>query len=181
MAQEHPMITGIVTHTPLWVWPLLAFLLYRGWQASRDRETPLVKALAMPVAMLGLSLSGLLLIFSAHPVNAALGAVAMLATGFFSFRSRAAAAIRVDAARHRIAQRGSWMPLLLTLGIFTVKYSAAIMLALHPQLASNVWFTLPLAALYGAFAGIFAGRLLRIVHLYRRSLAGHVRTGPVPG
>ncbi|MBB5390140.1 hypothetical protein FB599_1725 [Herbaspirillum sp. SJZ130] len=175
------MIAGIVTHTPLWVWPLLAFLLYRGWQASRDQETPLVKALAMPVVMLGLSLSGLLLSFSAHPANALPGAVAMLAAGFLSFHSRAAAAIGVDAARRRIAQRGSWQPLLLTLGIFTVKYSAAVMLALHPQLASMAWFTLPQAALYGAFSGIFAGRLLRIVHLYRRALAGHAQADPALG
>lgn len=174
------MIIGIVTHTPLWVWPLLAFLLYRGWQAGCDREVPLLKALAMPVVMLGLSLSGLLLGFGAHPANALLGAAAMLVAGFFSFHSRSAA-IRVDAARHRIALRGSWQPLLLTLGIFAVKYSAAVTLALHPQLASNVRFALPQAGLYGIFSGIFAGRLLRIMHLYRLALAGRTQAGAVPG
>ncbi|WP_366005120.1 DUF6622 family protein [Herbaspirillum sp.] len=181
MAQEHPMVIGIVTHTPLWVWPLLAFLLYRGWQAGRDREIPLFSALAMPVVMLALSLSGLLLSFGHHPANALLGAAAMLVAGFFGFRSRAAAAIRVDAVRRRIALRGSWQPLLLTLGIFAVKYSAAVALALHPELASNTWFALPQAALYGIFSGIFAGRLLRIVHLYRRALAGAAQPGVVPG
>lgn len=175
------MIVGIVTHTPLWVWPLLAFLLYRGWQAGRDREVPLIQALALPVVMLGLSLSGLLLGFGAHPANALLGAAAMLVAGFLSFRGRAAAAIRIDAVRHRIALRGSWQPLLLTLGIFVVKYSAAVALALHPQLASNVWFAWPLAALYGVFSGIFAGRLLRIMHLYRLALAGCAQAGAVPG
>ncbi|WP_338064260.1 DUF6622 family protein [Herbaspirillum robiniae] len=181
MEQEPSMITGIISHTPLWVWPLLAFLLYRGWQATRDRETPLFKALAVPVVMFGLSLSGLLLSFGAHPGNALLGAATLLATGWLSFSSRAAAAIRVDTANHRIAQRGSWQPLLLTIGIFGVKYAAAVALALHPQLAADPWFALPQAALYGMFAGVFAGRLLRILHLYRRALSGAGDTPPVAG
>ncbi|KAF1048317.1 MAG: hypothetical protein GAK35_00342 [Herbaspirillum frisingense] len=175
------MIAAIVSHTPLWVWPLLAFLLYRGWQAGRDRETPLLKALAVPLVMFALSVSGLLLSFGAHPLNAVLGAAALLVAGFFSFRSRATAAIRVDAARHRIAQRGSWQPLLLTVGIFAVKYSAAVALALHPQLAADPWFALPQSLLYGAFAGIFTGRLLRIMHLYRRALAGDGETPAAAG
>ena len=32
------MIQQIVSHTPVYVWALLAFLLYRGYLASRDRE-----------------------------------------------------------------------------------------------------------------------------------------------
>jgi hypothetical protein len=165
------MIVAIISHTPLWVWPLLAFLLYRGWQARRDRETPILKALALPVVMLWLSLSGLLAAFHAHSLNAALGAGALLLSALLSFRSRAARAIRVDAAGHRIVQRGSWQPLLLTMGIFAVKYAAAATLALQPQLASQAWFALPQAMLYGAFSGVFAGRLLRILHLYRRALS----------
>jgi hypothetical protein len=175
------MIAAIVSHTPLWVWPLLAFLLYRGWQASRDRETPLLKALAVPVAMLGLSLSGLLGGVAAHPLNALLGVIALLAAGWLSFCSRAARAIRVDTVKHRVIQRGSWQPLLLTVGIFVIKYSAAVTLALHPQLAADPRFALPLAALYGAFSGIFAGRLLRILHLYRRAQADAGETAATAG
>ncbi|MBP0600414.1 hypothetical protein J8I26_20050 [Herbaspirillum sp. LeCh32-8] len=165
------MIVAILSHTPLWVWPLLAFLIYRGWQASRDRETGLVKTLALPLVMLALSLSGLFGTFETHPLNALLGAGALLVSALLSFGSRAARAIRVDAASRRIVQRGSWQPLLLTLSIFAVKYAAAVTLALHPQLAAQAWFALPQALLYGAFAGVFAGRLLRILHLYRRAAA----------
>lgn len=163
------MIVAILSHTPSWVWPLLAFLLYRGLQATRDRETGLLKALAVPVVMLVLSLSGLLGTFDAHPLTALLGAAALLLSAWLSFGSRAARAIRLDASGRRLIQRGSWQPLLLTVGIFAVKYAAAVSLALHPQLASQAWFTLPQALLYGAFSGVFAGRLLRIVHLYRRA------------
>lgn len=175
------MIAAIISHTPLWVWPLLAFLLYRGWQASRDRETPILKALTLPVVMLWLSLSGLLGAFHAHPWNALLGAAALLLSGLLSFRSGTARAIRLDSTGRRLIQRGSWQPLLLTVGIFVVKYAASVMLALQPQLASQAWFALPQAALYGAFSGVFAGRLLRILHLYRRMLAGREEAPAVVG
>lgn len=175
------MIVAIVSHTPLWVWPLLAFLLYRGWQAARDRETPILKALALPVVMLGLSLSGLLGTFHAHPGNALLGAAALLLSALLSFNSRAARAIRLDAGARRLLQRGSWQPLLLTVGIFTVKYAAAVTQAMHPQLAAQAWFALPQAALYGAFSGVFAGRLLRILHLYRCTLSSPGRASAGTG
>lgn len=164
------MLIAIVSHTPLWVWPLLAFLLFRGWQATRDRETSLFKALAVPLVMLGLSLSGLIVVFGHHPANAVLGAVALLMSALMSFYSRNAAQIRVDAVSHRIVQRGSWQPLLLTMGIFTVKYTAAVVLTMHPQWATQACFALPQAMLYGAFSGAFAGRLLRILYLHRLAM-----------
>lgn len=175
------MIVAIVSHTPLWVWPLLAFLLYRGWQASRDRETAIPQALAVPLVMLWLSLTGLLGSVAAHPLHALLGAGALLLSAVFSFRSRAARALHLDATKRRLIQRGSWQPLLLTAGIFAVKYTAAVLLALHPQLARAAWFALPQAALYGAFSGVFCGRLLRIVHLYRNAGGGDGRTSAAAG
>ena len=42
----------IILRTPLWVWPLLAFLVYRGLLASVDRETSLKKAFVIPAVML---------------------------------------------------------------------------------------------------------------------------------
>lgn len=32
-----PGLLDIVTHTPLWVWPLIAYALYAGWARTRDR------------------------------------------------------------------------------------------------------------------------------------------------
>ena len=38
----------IILRTPLWVWVLLAFLVYRGMLASVNRETSLKKAFIIP-------------------------------------------------------------------------------------------------------------------------------------
>lgn len=176
-----PTVVAIISHTPLWVWPLLAFLLYRGWQARATRELPILRALALPLVMLGLSLSGLVLGLGHHAGSAVLGAAALVLSAWLSYRSRAARAIQVDAVQHRLRQRGSWQPLLLTMGIFVVKYTAGALQGLHPELLAQPWFALPQAALYGAFAGIFAGKLLRIVQLYRQAHAQRGQAGVAAG
>ncbi|MDO4723626.1 MAG: hypothetical protein Q4A97_02570, partial [Comamonadaceae bacterium] len=43
---------GLITHTPLWVWPLLAALLALGLLQTRARRVSLARALALPLAML---------------------------------------------------------------------------------------------------------------------------------
>jgi hypothetical protein len=45
--------------TPIYVWALLAFLLYRGYLASKDREMSLFKVALIPLVMLGLALAGI--------------------------------------------------------------------------------------------------------------------------
>lgn len=42
----------ILIHTPVWVWMLLAFLLWQGIQAMRPRRTPIWRALIVPVAFI---------------------------------------------------------------------------------------------------------------------------------
>ncbi|MGO4839398.1 DUF2306 domain-containing protein, partial [Rhizobiaceae sp. 2RAB30] len=56
-ATEHgPTVVDIVTHTPLWVWPLLLYVLYAGWKATRDRVVAPWRLLVMPAVATGLAL-----------------------------------------------------------------------------------------------------------------------------
>lgn len=175
------LILAILSHTPMWVWPLLAFLIFRGLQATRTRQTPLWRALVLPLVMFGLSVFGLLQGLSAHALASALGALALLVGAWLGFHGPSTRRITVDVARQRLILPGSWQPLLLTLAVFALKYSAAVLLAMHPALATADWFTLPLAALYGAMAGLFAGRMLRIMHLYVRATAAAGRGAQAAG
>ena len=52
------MLQQIFSHTPLYVWAILGFLVYRGVLASRAREVTLRKLCIIPLVMLALSLSG---------------------------------------------------------------------------------------------------------------------------
>lgn len=169
------MIDQLISHTPTYVWALLAFLIYRGVLASRDREMTLTRLVIIPLVMLGLTLSGL---NSQGPLGAGAWAVWMLgmlaaaavAAGALG-RSADAAHIVVNRSAGTLVQRGSWAPLALMLAIFAVKYAVAVIGAVQPALLHHVGFAAAVTALFGVFNGIFLGRLARYVQAWLRQPA----------
>jgi hypothetical protein len=169
---NHPQALGaIVKNTPTWVWGLLAGLTALGLSQVRDRTASLARITIMPVVMTALAIWGIVSAFSASPM---FGYV-MLAWMF-------AAAVMLalitpmsppkgacyDAASRTFALPGSWVPMLLILGIFLTKYFVGVELAMQPSLARDGQYTLVVGALYGAFSGIFTGRALRLWRLAYR-------------
>jgi uncharacterized membrane protein len=170
-ASMSPMLSQIAANTPLWVWGLLAGLLALGFSQVRDRTASLVRITVMPVAMTGLSLWGTATAFGASP----LFGYTMLAWMFATAVALAvviprpvAAGTSYDPATRSFALPGSWVPMLLILGIFLTKYIAGVNLAMHPELARDGLFTLAAGTLYGLFSGIFAGRAARLWLLVHR-------------
>jgi hypothetical protein len=163
------MLQQILTHTPLWVWAVLAFLLYRGLLASADRDIALKRVFVIPVVMFALALQGIVSGFGAVPVAAPVWLACMLAGTALAWRAFDHDRIRIDAARRMIFQRGSWTPLLLMMGVFCTKYAVGVALSLQPGLAQQLWFAISVCTLYGLFNGIFLGQALRIAVLYRQA------------
>jgi hypothetical protein len=160
------MLQQIILKTPLWVWPLLAYLIYRGILAMKDRESSMIRAAIIPVAMLALSLQGILSTFGGA---AALGAwAAFLLIGTAASRALVdPASVSADPQRGTVTQKGSWVPLALMMSIFVTKYAVNIALAIDAGLRHEPAFVIAISALYGIFNGVFAGRLLRTVAAYR--------------
>jgi hypothetical protein len=75
---------------------------------------------------------------------------------------------RFDAHTRTFHVPGSWVPLVLMVGIFASKYVVGVALNLHPELMHEATFTLGFSALNGAFSGVFAARAIR---LWRLALA----------
>lgn len=173
MLVAHPQMLGtVLKSTPVWVWGLLAGLIWLGLSQARDRTAGLARVTIMPVVMTGLSLWGTISAFGNSPM---FGYV-MLAWMF-----TAAVALAVitpmavppgtvyDPATRTYAMRGSLVPLALILGIFLTKYVVGVELAMKPTLAQDGEYTLIVGALYGLFSGIFSGRTARLWLLARRS------------
>ncbi|WP_307720826.1 MULTISPECIES: DUF6622 family protein [unclassified Duganella] len=160
---ERIMIAQIVSHTPTYVWALLAFLLYRGALASRDRELAMRALFVIPVVMIGLSLSSM----NGHGALGS-GVWAMWLLGVLpgvvvTWRLGSGVPIVVDRAAGTVRQRGSWLPLMLMIAIFCTKYAVAVTTAMHPELAQNPLFAATVTLLFGLFNGVFVGRLARYV------------------
>ncbi|KRB99988.1 hypothetical protein ASE11_10105 [Hydrogenophaga sp. Root209] len=60
---------------------------------------------------------------------------------------------------------------MLIVGIFLVKYVVGVDLAMEPQLVQETPYVLCVAALYGAFTGVFVGRASRLWRLPLRPAA----------
>ncbi len=156
------MFIAILHHTPGWVWALLAALVVLGLSQTRDRQASVVRVVAFPLGMVGLSLYGLVGAFGPQPLALAawvLGAGAAL--GF----ARGAVAIRGaswKAATRSVQLPGSWVPLALIVAVFVIKYGVGVNLALQPSLAGDPAFSGGCSLAYGFFSGLFLARALSL-------------------
>ena len=133
----------VISHTPYWVWGMLAGLVGLGASQLRDRSASLLRTQLMPLGMAAFSVAGLL---SAFGGSASSGVQAV--------------GLWLAAA----------MPLALIVGIFLTKYFVGVELAMQPTLARDGTFALQISALYGVFNGLFAARALRMWRLAQQSV-----------
>ena len=165
------MLIEIVTRTPLWVWALLVALLALGLYQRRARQVRPAQLLMLPVVLLGLGLSSLFPAFTAQPLLAVLWLAALGTAVALGLRLPAAAGTRWDAASGRLQLAGSWFPMVLILIIFSLRYTAAVSLALHPAWRHDLAVQAPLSLAFGALSGLFLGRALGLRRL--ATMAAH--------
>jgi hypothetical protein len=171
LVHQPQMLGPVLKSTPTWVWGLLAVLAGLGLSQARTRDASLARIALMPIAMVALSLWGTLSAFGSSPqlgyVLAAWFATAAVALALVA-RMAPPAGTRYDAGSRTFTLPGSWIPMLLILGIFLTKYIVGVELAMRPTLALDGQYTLVVAALYGVFSGVFAGRAARLWRLASR-------------
>lgn len=150
----------ILTHTPVYVWAILAFLVWRGVAEMRERELAPQRLFILPLVMLALSFQDIAARLGTGAMVVAAWSAGCVLASLLTWRL---ARPRILAARQagRVRVRGSRLPLALMMAIFAVKYATGVALALQPQLAQQLAVALAIGALYGVFNGVFLGRLAR--------------------
>lgn len=150
-------ILAIVTHTPLWVWGLLATLVALGLRQTREQTLTGARLWTLPLVLSTLSLVGIGQSFgwwsAAQPAWAAgvgLGATASLALG-------------LPRRIHRLADGrflvlGSWLPLAVIMTIFMLRYALAVALSFAPEVAHSALWATASGAVYGLPGGLYAAR-----------------------
>ena len=154
-------LSTIISHTPLWVWLLLGFVVSRGVNALRPRELAPSRVILVPAIFLVWGLSGLIGGAGGFVLPLGLFVVAM-AAGLFVGRGLAqlSPAPHIIPGNGRLAMPGSPIPLVMIVLAFAIKYVGAVALAvideplLHGQIA---WL---MTVVGGLFAGMFWGRTL---------------------
>lgn len=153
---------NILTHTPIYVWAILALLIYRGVIAMREREVPFKKLLIIPAIMIALSVTDIAT-KSGAPVTTFVPWLAGLALVMLIVCTFGSTQLAPGSKPGLVRVRGSKIPLAMMMGVFVTKYAAAAGTAMQPALAGNVLFVATLCAGIGLFSGYFAGRATRDV------------------
>ena len=153
-----PSATQIATHAPTWLWGLLLTLLLLGLSQARDRLVGRRAAMVLPVVMLVVSLNALRTAFGlgALPFGAWALGVAGTTTAIVLAGWPRGIVWRADAGR--LAVPGSWVPLVLFLAIFSLKFAVGAATAMGAPVTHHAAFAPAVALAYGAFSGVFLGR-----------------------
>jgi hypothetical protein len=158
------MLIQILTHTPIYVWAILAFLVSRGVIAMRDREVETRKLVIIPIVMLVLSLQDIGAKFGFTGISSAAWAVGAAGMALLVWRRggvRVAAVSAPSSAAGRVRVRGSWMPLAMMMAVFCTKYAVSVTVAIQPHVRQDALLVATVCALFGVFNGYFLGRLAR--------------------
>jgi hypothetical protein len=163
-----PSFFQIVANTPLWVWPLMALILWLGLQGLRPRVIPVWRLAILPAVSLATSLGGIAQ--SANPAGAAAGLgvalIAFLPLGWAFGKDRP---VRLRPADGKLEIAGGWFALLFGVSIFAVRYAMGVLFGVLPALrAEPLWIYLS-GAVGGVVAGIGIGWLANLLRRARRS------------
>jgi membrane associated rhomboid family serine protease len=164
------MFTTIVQQTPHWVWGVFAALTVLGCKQSVPRRRSLRSATALPVAMALLSLYGVASAFSSQPLALLAWVTGVAVALALSQGLRVWDGIRWLESERSVLMPGSWLPLVLLLGLFLTKYAAGVALSINPELAAEASTAGFVGLVYGAFSGVFLSRALAVWRAVRQTL-----------
>jgi len=172
------MLLTIIRYTPIWVWGLLAALLALGFWQVLPRRVARGQILALPISLLCLGLWSMAPGFAAQPLSVLLWLAALVACSALGRRLPRPAGAAWHAESSRLQLPGSWLPLALIVGIFTLRYGVSVGQALNPELRQAAAVLLPVSVLYGAISGLLLGRALGLLQLTRPAPATMTRHEP---
>jgi hypothetical protein len=146
-------------------------LIGLGVAQTRPRTIGSRRATLLPAAFVALSLAGVVSTFGGNALAIAAWAAAVAAAVAAGSRLLPRRRATWRAADDTLEVAGSWLPLVLIVSLFLVKYAANVGLALHPGLAAQRDFVLASSLAYGAFSGLFAARGLQLWQVRRAARA----------
>lgn len=161
------LLTGILTGTPIWIWPLLLVLVALGLHSSRRREMSILPYFAMP--LIALTNVPMLLSQPKATVAFSVWGLAYFCGVGFGFHIQARWIIARQGLRAEVA--GEWLSLAVMMLLFWANFANGILAAVAPELTSSSSYRILFPALLGLASGIFLGRPLRILLWPRTEVA----------
>ncbi len=166
-----PSAYQIVVNTPLWVWPLMLFVLWLGWYGLRPRTMPPARLAILPMVGLATSLAGIAQ--SLQPGLALAGwAVALIAALPLGYAIGMRRAVRLRPEDGRLDVGGGWFALGFGISIFVVRYTLGVLSGVMPGLRVEPFWIVLSGGIGGIVTGIGVGWLANLLlRAYRPAVA----------
>lgn len=166
------MLIEIVRRTPPWVFVLFFVLLAAGYFQSSDRVVSRNKISILPIAMIALSIHGVISDFGMVPVSLFSWAIGVVVAVWAGVRLPAPRGVCFSIETQLFSVPGSWIPLALMMTIFFAKYAVAVILARQLPIATAPGFIGSISLCYGFLSGLFLARALVIWRSEARAARG---------
>lgn len=153
----------MIAHIPHWVFAVLALLLALGLMQARTRLVAPALIRAVAFGLLAYSLWGVVGSFGLH---AAVVTAWLAGIGVSAVPGRSAFAPRgmsFDAATSKVRVPGSWLPLVLLMGIFGLKFGVGYAAGSGSPIAAGGPGAAAIALLLGLLSGAFFARARAVV------------------
>jgi len=158
--QYQPSINllDIITHTPRWVFGLLAMLIVLGLMQTRTRQVRIQVALILPFIVLILSLTSVIRYVGWQIPALLCWLIGISAVIFFSIKMFNENLVRLDKSSRKLIIQGSWIPMFVILGIFLTRYALGVATAMQFEITRNPSFLLIVSLILGGWSGFFLAR-----------------------
>ena len=161
------VILNIPTRAPIWVWPLLIWMIWEGVSAMRRRSVAIWVFWMLPFFAL-ISVRGRLEAASPEidlPVYFALYALGVALGHRFQGR------VLVERGARQVVVEGEALTLITLMVIFWMNFTRGVIEAISPDLLVDPRMIAALAGISGLTSGQFAGRALRVLRAPMRAAA----------
>jgi hypothetical protein len=157
-----PLLIEIIKHTPTWVFVLFFVLLALGYFQSKDRVMKRGSVSILPLAMVALSFYGVLSAFGASYIGLVSWAIGSVAAVRVGVKLAVPHGVTYSIETRSFTVPGSWLPLVLMMAIFFIKYAVGVTLARQLLIVGMSGFTGMVGLCYGFLSGLFFARALVI-------------------
>jgi hypothetical protein len=153
----------ILANTPIWVFALLAYLIWQGCQSLQARTQPIWRMLIVPLVFFLMGLSRLVTARDngLEPLLAWFGAALLFASLALT---RGPRLLAVDRKSGQVTRPGSAAPLLRNVTVFSLQYAVAVATAM--KLEPHVAVAIIGHAVSGGSAGYFSGWAAALLRRY---------------
>jgi hypothetical protein len=159
-------ISGILIHTPFWVYLILLFLISRGLKARKPATVALEKLAIIPAIFLLWDIYDLLVFRTLTLATGSLWLVGLLSGAAMGYILSKRTVVSRVAAPRSIYREADYSALPFMMLAFAVKYVLGVMSAIAPDVLQRPGVSAFAIITGGLFAGVFVGKFVRYVRVY---------------